>query len=119
MSLLVNAYLRDKTGKMVFLDPDDGSEELAGFEVYRKTFYGGAAAQSLGLRLLVSLRETDLYAEGEDLRRLQNEAHLVAQNIQLFVTEAGANAESLMSRMRNILSAIGRAQKVNGGVVIW
>lgn len=119
MSLLVNAYRRNDAGEMVFLDPDDGSKELAGFEVYRKTFYGGEAAQSLGLRLLPSLRETDLYVEGEDLNKLQSEAQLVAQNIQLFVAEAGDNAEGLLPRIRNILDAIDRARKDHGGVVIW
>jgi hypothetical protein len=59
MSLLVNVFTRDEAGKMVILDADDHSQELAGFEVFRTTFYGGSMALSLGLRLLPSLAAGD------------------------------------------------------------
>jgi hypothetical protein len=119
MSLLVNVFTRDDLGKMVFLDADDHSQELAGFEVFRKTFYGGEAARSLGMRLLPSLAEGDLYAEGDDLPRLQDEANRILQNIDLFTDEAAAEREVLRFRVQNIVNAIVRAKKANGGVVIW
>ena len=119
MSLLVNAYTRDNGGEMVILEPNDHSEELAGFEVFRKTFYGGQTARSLGLRLLPVLAETDLYAEGQDLDVLQAEAELVLQNVDRFVDEAEAAAETLRFRVQNILNATMRARAENGGVVVW
>jgi hypothetical protein len=119
MSLLVNAYTRDDRGEMSFLDPNDHSQELAGFEAFRKTFYGSQTARSLGLRLLPSLVEADLYVEGNDLANLHDEARLVLGNIGLFAEEAAADIEVLKVRVQNILDAIERAQKANGGVVIW
>jgi len=119
MSLLVNAYTRGDGGEMVILEPKDHSEELAGFEVFRKTFYGGQSARSLGLRLLPVLADADLYVEGPDLDALQSEAEVVLQNIDHFVDEAGAEAETLRFRVQNIVNATVRARTANGGVVVW
>ena len=69
---------------MDFIEPDSPSEELAGFESYRKKLYGSQAAVSLGLRLLPSLATQDLYAEGPQLERLRGEAELVLANIGSF-----------------------------------
>ena len=115
MSLLVNAYTRGDGGEMVILEPNDHSEELAGFEVFRKTFYGGQTARALGLRLLPVLAETDLYAEGQDLDVLQAEAELVLHNVDRFIYEAEATAETLKFRVQNILNATMRARAANGG----
>jgi hypothetical protein len=119
MSLLVNAYTRGDGGEMVILESNDPSEELAGFEVFRKTFYGGQTARSLGLRLLPVLADADLYVEGRDLDVLQAEAELVLQNVDRFADEAAASPEMLRFRMQNILNAVARAQAANGGVVVW
>jgi hypothetical protein len=119
MSLSVHAYVRNGSGKMEILAPEDHSQTLAGFETYRKTFYGGQVARSLGLRLLSSLAEADLYCEGEELLNLRHEASVVLRNINVLAEEAGAESESMQFRVRNILAAIERAQSAQGGVVIW
>jgi hypothetical protein len=119
MSLLVDVYRDNAVGEMEFLDPQDPAKEIAGLEVFRETFYGGHAARSLGLRLLPSLAERDLYVKGDGLTTLQNEAILVLENISLFRDQAGADIEFLRSRIRNILAAVERAQQEGGGVVIW
>jgi len=119
MSLSVHAYTRDVAGNMEFVEPDDKSKDLAGFEVFRKTFYGGNTARSLGLRLLPMLAEQDLYVEAEDLSRLKEEVVLILQNIESFTGEASADSAVLRERVEHILDAIGRAQRVHGGVVIW
>ncbi|QEH35592.1 hypothetical protein OJF2_41450 [Aquisphaera giovannonii] len=119
MSLLVNAYVRDPRGEMSFIEPDEPAQELAGFEPYRRSLYGGRAAASLGLRLLPGLVEGDVYAEGEDLARLRFEAEKALLNIDLFEAESGAPAEQLRPRFQNILMAVGRAEQVGGEVVIW
>ena len=69
--------------------------------------------------MLPTLASQDLYVEGEDRSRLQAEAELVLANIEQFVAEAAAEIDVLRARVRNILGAIRRAQRVNGGVVIW
>ena len=95
------------------------SQELAGFESYRQKLFGSAAAQSLGLRLLPTLTNCDLYAEGADVARLLAEAELALANIELFVPEAGASAENLRTRFQNIANACREATNSGGGVVIW
>ncbi|MEX0702315.1 MAG: hypothetical protein WD069_09490 [Planctomycetales bacterium] len=119
MSLSVHAYTRDAAGNMTFVEPNDKSKDLAGFEVFRTTFYGGNTARSLGLRLLPLLPERDLYVEGEELSNLKEEAILILQNIESFTAEASAVSDVLRVRVENILDAIGRAQSVHGCVVIW
>jgi hypothetical protein len=119
MTLVVNAYVRDSSGAIDFIEPDSPSEELAGFESYRQKLYGSQAAVSLGLRLLPSLATEDVYAEGPDLERLRGEAELALANIGLFEAESGASAESLRPRFENIICAVHRASRVGGGVVIW
>lgn len=119
MSLLVHAYTRDAVGNMIFVEPDDKSKDLAGFEVFRTTFYGGNTARSLGLRLLPLLAGRDLYVEADDLSRLKEETIIILQNIESFMAEASASSDVLRVRVENILDAIDRAQIVHGCVVIW
>ena len=76
MSLLVNVYTRRRWQDG--LEPNDHSEELAGFEVFRKTCYGGQTARSLGLRLLPVLADVDLYVEGR-LQTMQCEGRGVSR----------------------------------------
>jgi hypothetical protein len=119
MSLLVNVYTRDENGKMEFIDPEDSSEELAGFEAFRRTFYGGQTALSMGLQLLPQLAQTDLYCEFAELEQLKEEANMIQKNVGSFTREAGKDEECLQFRIKNILAAISRAERVGGGVVIW
>jgi hypothetical protein len=119
MSLSVHAYVRNAQGKMSFIEPDDPSEELAGFEVYRRTLYGSRAAILLGLRLLPRLAEGDIYAVGDDLVILRADAEMALTNLRMFEAESGATAERLRPRFENILRAIDRAERAGGGVVIW
>jgi hypothetical protein len=104
---------------MDFIEPDNPSEELAGFESDRQKLYGSQAAVSLGLKLLPSLATEDMYAEGPDLERLRGEVEFALVNIGLFEVESGASAENLRSRFENIICAIHRVSRVGGGVVIW
>ena len=119
MGLLVDAFRQNSLGEMEFLDPHDPSMESAGLETDRATFYGGEAARSLGLRLLPLLVERDLCVEGEDLRRLKDEAIVVLANVIRFVDQAHADVDCLRGQIQNILAAIERAQQEGGGVVIW
>ena len=119
MSLLVNAYTRGPDGRMEVIEPEDHAQELAGFESYRQRLYGSRAARSLGLQLLPTLDGSDVYAEGEEIEQLRAEAELALANIELFVAEVEATAESLRPRFENIVAAARRAAALGGGVVIW
>ncbi len=48
MSLLVHAYVRDADGEMHFIETDDPSQEMAGFESYRQRAGSGSAAAVSG-----------------------------------------------------------------------
>jgi hypothetical protein len=104
---------------MQFIEPEDHSQELAGFESYRQKLYGSRAARELGLRILPTLDGSDVYAEGEDVERLRVEAELALTNIGRFEAETGATAEGLRSRFENIIAATRQAVALGGGVVIW
>jgi hypothetical protein len=119
MSLLVNAYQRDNYGKIQILDPIDPSDELAGFESFRTTLYGGQVARSVGLRLLPMLGHQDLYVELGDLPRLRAEIELVMENLEQCSKETGVEVKVIQDRLQNVLKAVRRAEELQGGVVIW
>jgi hypothetical protein len=104
---------------MEIIDPEDHSQELAGFETYRQRLYGSRAARALGLQILPTLDGSDIYAEGPEVERLRAEAELALAHIESFVAEAEAPAESLRPRFENIIAAARRAAGAGGGVVIW
>ena len=104
---------------MVILEPESHSEELAGFESWRKTVYGSRAAQSLDLKLLSSLATEDVYARGVDLQRLQVEIETALANLSIFAEESGADVNSIRFRFENIIKAVRKAINIRGGVVIW
>lgn len=119
MSLLVNNFIRTPDGKMQVLDAVEHGQDLAGFESYRRTCYGGPVAHALGLSLLPALADGDIYAEGGDVERLRTEATLALSNIDLFLKDLEIDGEHLRVRFENIIAACDRARDMNGGVVIW
>ena len=81
--------------------------------------YGSPVARSLGLTLLPSLSEQDIYAEGENLDVLGREIETLIQNIALLVPDQEDQCESVLLRFRNIANAVAEAKSLNGTVVIW
>ena len=92
---------------------------LAGAEKWRTEMYGSPAARSLGLTLLPSLAEKDIYAEGEDLDVLGREIETLIQNIALMVPDRQDQRESVLFYFGNIANAVVEAKALNGRVVIW
>lgn len=74
MSLLVNIFSR--TADKITIIETTEQEELAGFEACREALWGSKTAESLGLRLLISLKEQDLYVEFEELGHLKKKLKL-------------------------------------------
>ena len=117
MTLTVNAYKRE--GEKTSFVEVDYSETLAGIEICRTALWGHEAARSLGLTLLPSLAETDIWVEGDDLDRLEWEVQTILANLGRLEKETGCGADYIQVRSGNILRAIARARGVGGGVVIW
>lgn len=91
---------------------------MAGFESCRRGLWGHETARSLGLTLLPSLSDSDVYAEGDDLDRLDAEVQTVLRSLDLLSRATGFRADYIELRCRNILEAIGRARAARGGVYI-
>lgn len=92
---------------------------LAGPERWQTEMYGSPVARSLGLTLLPSLSEQDIYAQGEDLDVLGREIETPIQNIGLLVSDRQDQWESVLFDFRNIANAVTEAKSLNGTVVIW
>jgi hypothetical protein len=120
MSLLVYAYTRGQDGQVQEVDelPDPPSSDLAGFEVTRMDLWGSDAVRALGLELLPTLREGDVYAEGDDLRRLAEEVATLRKSIAGVSAATEYSEVFIAARLDNIDAAIRIARRVGGGVYI-
>ena len=114
MTLLVS--VRDPNWDII--EPESVSDELAGFESWRRTVYGSRAAQSLGLQLLSSLAKENVYAKGADLQRLQAEVETALANLELFAEESRDEMDNLRFHFVNIIKAVHKAIPIGGGVSI-
>lgn len=119
MTLLVNVYVMDEAGEMVEQEPKKASEEMAGFEVYRTTFYGSDLAKRLGLTLLPTLVVGNIYAEGKQINQLKAEAEVMLREAAAFAEQVGRDADHVEFYADNIRKACIRARKMQGRVVIW
>lgn len=121
MTLVVNSFVRDPaTGEVVSLPWPAAGEELAGVEACRRTLWGSRAARELGLVLLPTLADHDLYVESDELDRLEREVQLVLGHLDELARATGYTDEYIEHRAANILRAIGVAREhAHGGVVIF
>jgi len=85
--------------------------DLAGLESTRNSFYGAERSKKLGLKLLPSLADHDIYASGPDLEVLRNEVLLLLSHLEPNETEYWSY------RLRNILHAIDVASAYDDGEV--
>ena len=118
MSLSVNAYTRRPDGGMEIVSVDS-SEELAGFERCRRELWGHEFVRGLGLTLLPTLAEGDIYAEGEAVGRLERDTQCLLTHVTSVAAATRYTTEFITQRCQNILGAISRAREIGGGVVIW
>ena len=119
MSLLVNVYVLDENGKMLFRDSKNSSEELAGFEVYRTEVYGSELAKRLGFKVLPTLASNNIHAKGQEINQLKAEAEIIMREASAFAEQFKNDAETIKYRADNIRKACIRARKMQGNVVIW
>lgn len=116
MTLTVNAYSIDENGLPVDLEFPSDSNDLAGTESSRKSFYASAIALKLDLKLLPMLAShACIKIEGSQLDELEAEVLLLINNLSQF------NDDGYFEfRLKNILAAITLAKPYgpNGGVYI-
>lgn len=97
----------------------DSSADLAGFERCRRDLWGHEFVRGLGVTLLPRLAEGDIYAEGEDIGRLESDTQCLLTHVTSVSEATRYTAEFITQRCQNILGAVRRAREVGGGVVIW
>lgn len=118
MSLIVNTYTRTPDGRMDIIEVDH-SEELAGFERCRQDLWGHISVRALGLVILPTLANSDIYAEGEAIVQLERDTNLILTNVSAVVEATQYTSDFVIKHCQNILRAIRLAHEIKGGVVIW
>lgn len=111
MSLIVSAYKRLPDGSVEWLDVADHSNDLAGFESSRRTFWGSDTVKALGLSLLPTLASSDIWAEGADLVLLESEIDTLSSHLDLFPDQQ----EYWRVRLANVKTAIQSAKRLSAG----
>jgi hypothetical protein len=125
MSLSVDVFTTDESGKYRVLDVPAGSSNLAGFESWRTTVWGSEAARALGARFFPQLAETDLRVEPGSVPEFIEEVQLLQDNVGAIAARSGSTvangdlADTIARRLDHILDAAQRALVVGGGVLIW
>jgi hypothetical protein len=115
MTLTVSVRLKDGT----WVEPEDPHNDLFGFEQWRTTVWGSDEIRALGATLLPSLSTTGVFAEGDDLDRLDRELQSIAENIKDLATKLRVREDSLLFRVENARHCVYLARQLDGTVVIW
>lgn len=119
MTIRVDAYvINPETGKMETLDSEPG-EHLAGIEDNRYNFWGSDIMSELGLSLILTIRERTLNVKGDELNKLEAELRIILSNLDTVLLRVPYDESFIRQRTGNVLLAIEKARKCNGGVVIW
>lgn len=118
MSLSISVHLVDEASGGIGTEiPLPPGGDLAGFEVWRREVYGSDDALRLGLILLPILREDDIRASGDDLKRLKWEAECVADHAQMLAASIGLEEGAIRLRAENIARACDLALSRNA--MVW
>jgi hypothetical protein len=126
MTLSVSVYRKTASGDLedVALQPGPagGEPSLFGFERCRTTLWGAPFTRELGLTLLPSLAEGDIYATGEDLPLLRHEAELLLRRRAELARATGYDEDFIEFRLNNLLRAVAQAEAIEGNagwVYVW
>lgn len=92
---------------------------MAGPEAWRTLVWGSPFARSLGLTLLPSLAEDDIWAIDDGLDRLDQEVSTLFENVERLGQEAKRSSENITHYLTNMRNAVAEAKEIDGGVVIW
>ena len=109
------AVLRPQPHEMINIDVDRRGGELAGFESWRCSVWDAPAVRELGLTLLPSLAEGDVYAEGPDLEVLRRELDRLAADLPRIAAAVAVDPDAMAFRRDNMRAAAARARGVAAG----
>ncbi len=119
MSLNVSPYRADHLGgpvKYLKDEPQPPFDAQAGGEAWRRHVWGAESLVRRGLRVLPSLRDSDVYAEGASLDALEREVALIRRDIAAINLETRFCADLVLQYLDNITEAIRLARSVQDGV---
>ena len=126
MTLTVSVYRKTASGELHDVElqpgPAGGEPSLFGFERCRTTLWGASFTRDLGLALLPGLAEGNIYATGEALPRLRQEAEFLLQRRAELEHATGYREDYIEFRLGNLLRAIAQAEAIEGGegwVYVW
>lgn len=121
MSLIVYPYHIDtESGKHIELEGvTKPFNDLFGPENWRYKVWGSQYLLDNGFIILPTLKNSDIYAEGEDISLLEKELISIKTSIDVLSTKLSVDKDSLLSRIENALKAITVAKiNINSGVYI-
>ena len=122
MSLIVQPYRRDDVTDAVVEvkeSPEEPFNDLFGPESWRHSVWGSKCLEDLGCEMLGSLRTQDIYADTQDLNKLEEEIAIVANQIDLVSSTLHIASDVISFRLNNVFEAIRMARQYeNGGVYI-
>jgi hypothetical protein len=128
VSLLVHTFLRGEGGDLQLLDDAPDGSDLAGFETWRQTVWGGNGARALGARFFPQLADGDLTVEPAEVPAFLAECDLLRRHLDQVVSQQNDSeldssqtprAGAVAARLANIRRAAERAANVGGGVLVW
>jgi hypothetical protein len=125
MSLSVDVFVVDADGGMDVLDVPAGSSDAAGPESWRTKVWGSEVVRLLGARFFPALAGGDLRVEPGEVPAFLRECALLRAHMEDIVAATIATRTVEEHRYRiakglaDIEDAARRAQRVDGGVLIW
>jgi hypothetical protein len=119
MTLIVFAYKRNPMTQAV-----EGIEEkpayprndMAGFEIWRKDVWGSDVIRDLGLTLIPTLAQYDIYADGPEVDQLEAELGTMVHRIKEIADKLGIEEDTLLFRIDNMREAVRLARRVKDGL---
>ena len=122
MSLIVYPYRRDaETNEMIFLDEQIQApyNDIFGFESWRYSVWGSSVLAKLNCNILNTLKDTNIYAEGVDLDKLESEFSKILNSLENIHEALQVSPNLIKVRVENGIEAIRVAKThAKGGVVI-
>jgi hypothetical protein len=125
MTLSVHVFLVGNDGARTLLETPTMGAELAGFESFRVSVWGGDAVRALGTRFFPVLAGDDLVVAPEDIAAFLEECGVLRANLDTIAPQGDPGhthawyLEIVSTRLANIEAAAQRALHAGGGVLIW
>lgn len=122
MSLTVFPYIRHQvSGDIIDIQASIQApfNDLFGVEIWRSKVWGSKTLEQMGCKILNTLKNSDIYAENDEITQLETELLKIVHHIEEVSNQLNIHKDSLLFRVKNALEAIKVAkEQPNGGVCI-